>query len=84
VGSQISLLHDAAGEIKSRCGILKQGVKSLRFVMQPEVKSMIVAEIFPLRHSAGSKIFPLHFSAGSCDSLCLLQWGVRSYHCKKK
>jgi hypothetical protein len=34
-------------------------------MMQQGVKSMIVAEIFPLHDAAGSQIFLLHFAAGS-------------------
>jgi hypothetical protein len=34
-------------------------------MMQQGVKSMIVAEIFPLHDAAGSQTFLLHFAAGS-------------------
>ncbi len=38
-------------------------------IMQRGVKSMIVAEIFPMPNEVGSKIFQLHFAVGRCDSL---------------
>ncbi len=34
-------------------------------MMQRGVKSMIVAEIFPLHDAAGSQTFPMHFAVGS-------------------
>ncbi len=52
-------------------------VKSLRCIMQRGVKSMTVAEIFPLHDAGGSKIFLLHFAAGRCDSLLHLAEGSK-------
>jgi hypothetical protein len=43
--------------------------------MQRKIKSMIVAEIFPLHNEAGSQILPLHDAAGSQILLPLVAAG---------
>jgi hypothetical protein len=49
--------------------------------MQQGVKAMIVAEIVPQHHAAGSQIFPLHLQRGDVTPCFILQWGVKSYCC---
>jgi hypothetical protein len=52
VGSQIMPLHFAAG------------VKSLRYIVQQWIKSMMVAEIFPLHNCSWETNFPTTFCNG--------------------
>ncbi len=54
---------------------MQGGVKSLCCMMQREVKTMTVAEIFLLHVETGSQIFLLHFAEGRCDSLLHLAAG---------
>ncbi len=70
-----SPLHDAA----------RSQISPLYCMMQRGVKSMIVAEIFPLHDAAGSQTFLLHIAArcimqrGVKSRCCTLQRGVKSY-----